>query len=78
MINIFAGCTTREQAAKALSDAQELGVATPDDDILFELGVDVSGLLDFGAAPSTPSTPSAPSAPTTPAVPTWQWDSTGP
>lgn len=37
MINIFAGCTTREQALKALKDAQELGVATPDDDILFEL-----------------------------------------
>lgn len=56
MINIFAGCTTREQAAKALKDAQELGVATPEDDILFEL-VFCEALDKDVPAPDTPSTP---------------------
>ena len=56
MVNIFAGCTTREQAAKALSDAQELGVATHEDDILFEL-VFCEALDKDVPASDTPSTP---------------------
>lgn len=56
MVDIFAGCTTREQAAKALRDAQELGVATPEDDILFEL-VFCEALDKNVSAPDTPSTP---------------------
>ncbi len=55
MINIFSGCTTRDQALKALRDAQELGIATPDDELVFEL-VFCSDSLDKDVpAPSTPN-----------------------
>ena len=60
MINIFAGCTTYKQALEALRDAQELGVATPDDDILFELvfcSADVDKDVPASSMSSTPSTP---------------------
>lgn len=55
-VNIFAGCTTREQALKSLEYAKELGVATPEDDILFEL-VFCEALEKDVPAPDTPSTP---------------------
>lgn len=55
-VNIFAGCVNREQAAKALRYAQELGVATPEDDILFEL-VFCEALDKDVSASDTPSTP---------------------
>ena len=58
-INIFSGCTTYEQALKALRDAQELNVATPEDDALFEL-VFCEALDKDVPAPSMSSTPSTP------------------
>ncbi len=36
-VNIFAGCVNREQALKSLEYAKELGIATPDDELVFEL-----------------------------------------